>query len=174
MDVLNELNRVMDEIASEVEGAKDPGKHKQRSWDEYFMGMAQYVGTRSKDPSTKVGAVIVGPDNRVRSTGYNGFPSGVVESSDRTMTRDSRLLYSEHAERNAMYSAAKAGVPTDKCTIYVCGLSPCADCGRAIIQCGIRRVVVSDNTMPLRWGDSMIACGKMFEDAGITVAHIPL
>ena len=82
-------------------------KDKQRSWGEYFMGMAAYVATRSKDPSTHVGAVVVGPDNRIRSTGYNGFPAGVQELSERYERRGLKLGFSEHAERNACFGAAR-------------------------------------------------------------------
>ena len=143
---------------------------RQRSWDEYFMGMSVYVASRSKDKGTKVGAVIVGPDNRVRSTGYNGFPSKVNEGHERTRERATKLLFTEHAERNAIYSAARAGVTLDGCTLYVCGLYPCAPCARAIIQSGIRAVVVTDNTtFPERWKDSMEAAEEMLEEAGVEV-----
>ena len=46
------------------------------SWDEYFMGVAQLAGLRSKDPNTQVGACIVSPDNKILSMGYNGLPLG--------------------------------------------------------------------------------------------------
>lgn len=143
---------------------------KQYSWDQYFIGMARYVATRSKDVSTRVGAVIVDSDNRVRCTGYNGFPSGVMETPDRTQDRAIRLTYSEHAERNAIYSAARSGVSTCGCTIYVSGLYPCAECARAIIQSGIKNVVVvSTVDRPERWAESMKAAELMFGEVQVTV-----
>ena len=144
-------------------------KDKQRSWDAYFMGMAAYVATRSKDPSTHVGAVVVGPDNRIRSTGYNGFPAGVQELSERYESRGLKLGFSEHAERNACFGAARTGVALEGCTIYVHGLKPCADCARAIIQSGIARVVISDDAMPQRWESSMLMGEQMLDEAGVTV-----
>ena len=144
---------------------------KRKSWDQYFMGMAKYVATRSKDPSTQVGAVVTGPDHRIRATGYNGFASGVTESPDRTTNRDLKLLYTEHAERNAIYSAARAGVPLDGCTLYVCGLPPCADCARAIIQAGIVAVVTLPGAYPERWRESMTAAAEMLREARVTVTY---
>ena len=160
---------IRDRIVAAQVPPTPPVVDKQKSWDEYFMGMAAYVATRSKDPSTKVGAVITGPDNRIRSTGYNGLPSGVQEIPDRTIDRDTKLLFTAHAEQNSIFSAAKTGVPLAGCTLYVHGLRPCAECAKAIIQSGIVRVVVSDSDMPARWVTSMCSAYTMLEEAGITL-----
>lgn len=105
-------------------------------WDERFMEMAMLVSGWSKDPSTKVGAVIVDIHNRIVSTGYNGFPAGISDD----YTGMNRLLKNRrtiHAEENAIIFAQRnlAG-----CTIYVTE-HPCASCAAKIVQSGICHVV---------------------------------
>lgn len=111
-------------------------------WDTYFIGIANSVAAKSKDPSVKVGAVIVGPSHEIRSTGYNDLPRGVVDTKPERRVRPDKYLWTEHAESNAILSAARAGISTNGCTIYInCSPLPCAGCARAIIQAGIIRVV---------------------------------
>ena len=108
------------------------------SWDEYFMTMAYLVASRSTDESTHAGAVIVRPDNSVVSTGYNGPVRG---EDNPPQTRPEKYLYFEHAERNAIFNAAKHGSSLDGCKLYV-NFVPCADCARAIVQSGIKEIIV--------------------------------
>jgi dCMP deaminase len=143
------------------------------SWDKYFMDLATLTASRSKDPSTKVGAVLVDSNHNIRSTGYNGYPRGVNDSRG-TVERAVKLLLAEHAERNAIYAAARSGVSTEGCTIYVSGLYPCADCARAIIQAGITRVVISNTDRPERWATSMAYAEIMFRESGIVVYEAPV
>lgn len=120
------------------------------SWDIYFVKMAQLVMTKSKDPSTQVGAVIVGPDNEVLSTGFNGFPRGVREHEpgypdvldQERWKRPQKYLWVEHAERNAILNAARVGTKLLGSKMYL-NMEPCVctDCAKAIIQCGIKSVV---------------------------------
>lgn len=109
-------------------------------WDTYFMEMATLVSTKSKDRSTRVGCVIVGPNHEVRTTGYNGFCRGVDDDNDDRHQRPEKYLWSEHAERNAIFNAARNGIRTEDCTAYTT-VFPCADCARALIQSGIVRIV---------------------------------
>lgn len=113
------------------------------SWDTYFMEMLPMVARRSKDPNTKVGAIIVGADNQIRTTGYNGLVRGIDDDREERWSRENGEKYHwcEHAERNAIYSAARNGVALLGGTIYV-SLMPCVDCARAIVQVGLQRVVV--------------------------------
>jgi dCMP deaminase len=106
------------------------------------MALAQLVATWSKDRGRKVGAVIVGPDNEVRSTGFNGIPRGVDDDVEERHDAASgeKYLWVSHAERNAIYNAALLGVSTKGCTIYV-PWYPCIDCAKAIVQSGIGRIV---------------------------------
>lgn len=144
-----------------------------KTWDEYFLEMAEHVASRSKDRSTKVGAVVVGPDREVRSTGYNGMPRGVNDDIPDRHERPRKYLFAEHAERNAIYNAARAGIATKGCTLYIHSepepLPPCADCARAVIQAGIVRVVYVEPDVPDRWKEQCEAALAMMMEAGVAV-----
>lgn len=134
------------------------------NWDEMFIEMAMLVAKKSKDPSTKVGCVIVGDDNAVLSTGFNGFPRGVAEDQykytpikDSLAVREELVLledrwerpakYSwiEHAERNAIFNAARHGIKLAGARAYLnWEPHPCADCSRALIQSGIVEIIGPD------------------------------
>lgn len=134
------------------------------NWDNFFIEMAMLVSTKSKDPSTKVGCVIVGDDNAVLSIGFNGFPRGVAEDQykhtpikDSLAVREERVLltdrwerpakYSwiEHAERNAIFNAARHGIKLAGARAYLnWEPHPCADCSRALIQSGIVEIIGPD------------------------------
>jgi dCMP deaminase len=119
------------------------------NWDSYFIKMVQLVSEKSKDPSTKCGALIVGPDHEIRSTGFNGFPRGVDETIESRWVRPEKYEWVEHAERNAIYNAARVGISTFGCTMYVnYAVECCDDCTRAIIQSGIIEVVGPDIPFP--------------------------
>lgn len=125
------------------------------SWDEYMVTIAMAVAQKSKDPSTKVGAVIVGEHRNIISTGFNGFPRGVREHvkscgphpglDEERWSRPAKYLRVEHAERNAVFNAARHGIRLEGSRMYLnwepC---PCTDCARAIIQSGIIEVVGPD------------------------------
>ncbi len=112
------------------------------TWDEYYMQICRMVSARSKDPNTQIGCVIVGPAHEIRSTGYNSLPRGIRDDVIERFERPAKYLWMEHAERNAICNAARAGTATEGCTIYV-EIMPCMDCARAIVQAGIVEVVVS-------------------------------
>lgn len=112
------------------------------TWDEYFIRIAMEVAKKSKDDSTKVGCVIVGEHHNVLSTGFNGFPRGVDEDLLLRWVRPTKYLFVEHAERNALYNAARHGVRLEGATAYLnWEACPCTDCARGFIQSGIRAVV---------------------------------
>lgn len=107
-------------------------------WDERFFSMAQLVAEWSEDQSRKVGAVIIGSAHEVRSTGYNGLPRGINSDVEMRHSKinNEKYLWFEHAERNAIYNAARSGVALEGCEIYTT-LFPCSACISAIIQTGI-------------------------------------
>jgi dCMP deaminase len=113
------------------------------NWDEYFVEMLEVVKIKSKDPNTKVAAIIVGPNNEIRSTGYNGFPRGFNDTDNTKWVKPQKYYFVEHAERNSIYNAARVGTSTENCRIYVSHF-PCVDCARAIIQSGIKEVIISE------------------------------
>lgn len=139
-------------------------------WDDKFMELASHVSTWSKDRSTKCGCVIVGPDKEIRSTGYNGMPRGVDDEVDQRHIRPTKYLWFEHAERNAIYNAARMGTPLLGCTLYVRWF-PCADCARAAIQAGIKEIVCDtidlNDPKNSRWFENMAIVPQMLREAGV-------
>ena len=136
-------------------------------WDKRFLDLAEHVSQWSKDPRTKVGAVIVDDKKRVVSIGYNGFPRGVSDSVDRYEDRPTKHLFVAHAERNALDNAP---LSVEGCTIYS-PLFPCNECAKSIIQKGIRRVVsrpIFEDNPTFNWDISM----KMFQEADISVEFL--
>src|SRR6056300_1889883 len=109
-------------------------------WVEYFQNLAHQIKLKSKDERTQIGAVIVGKDKEIVSTGYNSFPRGIDDNKPLRQERPEKYYWFEHAERNAIYNAARIGVSTKGCTMYLsCGI-PCSDCARGIINAGIVRI----------------------------------
>ena len=143
------------------------------NWDERFLELAKLVATWSKDRSRKVGCVIVGPNREVRSLGYNGFPRGVDDTVEERYYRPAKLLWTEHAERNALLNAARMGTSTEGCTAYV-PWYPCSDCGRALIQAGIRTVVAYEpDWNDPQWGHGFQVTKAMMFEAGVEVRIVP-
>jgi dCMP deaminase len=139
-----------------------------RSLDDTFLAMAVRVAERSPDPSTQNGAVLV-PLAGMLVSGYNRFPDGVAYSDERWL-RPAKYSYVEHAERNAVYAAARYGTLTHGATLY-CPWAACADCARAIIQAGIVRLVRlgSMSNTNERWDDSVRVGDVMLAEAGVAV-----
>ena len=107
------------------------------------MKLAREISTWSKDPSSKIGAVIVDDDRRILATGYNGFPRGVEDTEERLNDKEQKYARVVHAEANALLSALYSGVSVKGATLYVWGLPVCGDCTKLVIQSGIQRVVVT-------------------------------
>ena len=135
------------------------------SWDEYFMGIAILSSMRSKDSNTQVGACIVNSEKKIVSVGYNGMPIGCSEDDmpwEREGTfLDTKYAYVCHAELNAILNCTASLKGT---TLYVT-LFPCNECAKAIIQCGIKKIVFMEDKYD--GTDSNVASKKMFEYAGI-------
>jgi dCMP deaminase len=138
-------------------------------WSKYFYEMANLVAKKSKDKSTQIGAVIVGPDNEIRSTGYNSFPSGINDDLDIRQQRPEKYYWIEHAERNALYNASKIGVSTKNCVMYLnCGV-PCCDCARGIINSGIRTIYIREHdiTKSDHWMEHSKRSKIMFSESDV-------
>jgi dCMP deaminase len=123
----------------------------------------------SKDPHTKVAAIMLAPDSfQVLSTGYNGIPRKVEELPER-WERPEKYRYVVHAEANAICNAARAGVAI-KDAILVVTMFPCAECTKLIIQSGISRVVAPEPDLSSeRWGSQFALSLEMMKEAGITI-----
>lgn len=148
----------------------------QSKWDRYFLRMALEASSISKDPSTRVGAVIVGPDRELCASGFNGFPRRILDSPERLNDRDMKLRLVVHAERNAILAAARVGVPLKGCTLYVActdssgqrwGGNPCTACTIEVIQAGIVEVVSWPLKVPTRWADDLLFARELLAEAGV-------
>jgi dCMP deaminase len=137
-----------------------------RSWDEHFMDMAVLVAQRSKDPSTKVGCVVVSEDKIVAATGYNGLPRGVEDRAER-MERPAKYLWTSHAEENAVAQAARVGAKLKGGTAFITHM-PCSRCARTLIQAGIECVVVGKGKTSMPDEEFEVA-RTMFKEAGVDV-----
>lgn len=139
------------------------------SWDSYFMSLVYLVAMRSKDQSTNIGAVVVGPDNEIRSTGYNSFPMGINDNKPERQERPEKYYWFAHAERNSVDHAARIGVPLKNCTIYTQGV-PCMDCARSIVQSGIKKVVIHKqwgDGWSTKWSENAKRTKELFDEAGV-------
>lgn len=140
-------------------------------WNKRLIELSKIISTWSKDKNTGTGAVIADKDNHVISIGYNGFPQGCNDDIESRYERPAKYLFTEHAERNAIYNAVRNGVSTKGCTMYLMWF-PCADCARAIIQSGIDKVVCYEPDLDTpKWGEHFKASLEMFEECGVEVVY---
>lgn len=139
-------------------------------WDHRFIRIANEVQSWSKDPSTKCGCVLV-KDRRILSTGYNGLPANLSDSLTRYQNREYKLATIIHAEKNAIFNAAKNGSTTEGSTAYVTW-PPCSQCASALIQAGVEKVVCPDPaTSPERWMANFKIANELLYEAGVTVLY---
>lgn len=129
--------------------------------------MARSVSHLSKDPSTKVGAIIIEGDS-VRSVGYNSFPKGIPATDERLNDREQRLRLTVHAELDAIIGARMA---LEDSEMFLWGFRgpPCRGCALHIIHAGIRRVTVGGKPIPERWASSMQDAQEILEEAGVAL-----
>ena len=139
----------------------------QLDWDQRFLNLADHISTWSRDPSTKVGSVIVNAKRHILAVGYNGFPRGVRDSASRYADKSTKYKFVSHAERNALDNAH---LDVEGCTLYA-SLFPCNECAKSIIQRGIRRVVTrrpTEQKPEMNWDIT----DKMFKEAGVSLIQI--
>ncbi len=146
-----------------------------KKWDARFIRLAREIASWSKDRSTRVGAVIVAEDKTPSSYGYNGFPRDIDDDAAERHERPDKYDWTEHAERNAIYNATRTGQTLLNDTIYVTHV-PCPDCARAILQVGIKRVVVdkasaADADFQMRWNEKGRFSERMFKEAGVEMDY---
>jgi len=147
-------------------------------WDRHFLGMALYHARMSKDPSTRVGAVIVGPDRELIAAGFNGFPRGIADTPERLQNRELKYQLVVHGELNAALYAARKGVSLKGSSMYlaaynvatggVWGGAPCMRCTVELIQTGLVEVVSYPlGNAPERWKASCAGGEELLREAGI-------
>lgn len=139
-------------------------------WDQKFMTIAELIATWSKDPSTKVGCVIVDLDHNQLAGGYNGFPRNVVDDF-RLEQRELKLRIIVHAEANAISSAARNGHSLKNSIAYIT-LPPCAQCAALLIQTGVSKVVFKSGHTPSKWEWDWSLAKQIFDEAGVSYVEI--
>lgn len=153
-------------------------------WDRHFLALALQHAKMSKDPRTKVGAVIVGQDRELISAGFNGFPRNIIDKETRLNNRDLKLKLMVHAEMNAVLAAAKVGISLERTSLYLAatdssgsiwGGPPCTRCTVEILQTGIRHIISFPQKLaPSRWQDDLTLARDLLAEAGVAYAEIPL
>lgn len=148
--------------------------HKASKQDKLWVDLARRVSLESKDRSTKVGAALVMPEDRALiSTGWNGFPRGVNDNVEARHERPAKYLYTEHAERNAIYNAARLGIKTKGSWLYLSSSLPiCCDCARAIVQAGIEKVLRSSMEIQVNRDWSLIDSYAILIEGGVDTIQL--
>lgn len=144
------------------------------NWDEYFFRHVYLAASKSKDPRSQIGSVLV-KDKIVISEGYNGFPRKVCDYPRRLDDRDLKLKFIVHAEANAILNCARNGTSTLNGLLYV-NAFPCNECMKSIIQAGIDKIIVHKEYNDLfcsrantNWADSHKISKVMAEEAKIEI-----
>ena len=147
------------------------------NWTDYFLNLAENVKLKSKDEATKIGAIIVGKDNEVLSVGYNSFPRGANDDVPERQKRPEKYYWFEHAERNAIYNAAKNGIRLEGSTIYLSSTIACMPCSRAIINSGIKRMFCKPDNQSVtnnpgnKWEEEGKRAKILLDECGIDVIY---
>lgn len=143
------------------------------NWDQRWMDLARFFAGWSKDRSRQVGCVIVDEDRGLVSQGWNGFARGVNDDIDQRHERPEKYEWTKHAEENAFLNAARMGISTKGCTMYLPWF-PCANCAGDIVQAGIVELVTiaSDDSDP-QWGESMARARTILAEGGVKVRTMP-
>lgn len=136
-------------------------------WTHRYLSVAKLIGSWSKDPSSQIGAIVVGPDGQILSQGYNGFARGIKDSANRLNNREEKYEHIIHAEMNCIYNASLIGQSLRGGHLYVYGLPVCHHCAPGIIQVGINKIVMQfDPEKEGPWIESGMRARKRFREAG--------
>tara|TARA_R110000772_G_scaffold57381_2_gene129991 strand:+ start:1138 stop:1614 length:477 start_codon:yes stop_codon:yes gene_type:complete len=150
-------------------------EHLSQKWVNRFIKLAELTSTWSKDPNTKIGAVIVEEEYKdIISHGYNGLARGVNDDIQERYSRENgeKYFWCAHAERNAVYNAARTGRALQGHTLILNKGLPCTGCAIAIIQSGIKRVYCAMEKMEMtKWHEESERSVKMLEEAGVDVVQ---
>ena len=143
------------------------------SWDDYFMSMVYHVASKSKDKRTHIGAVIIGPDNEIKTTGYNSFVRRLKDNIPERQEKPEKYFWFEHAERNSIYNATLIGTSLKGCKMHTNGI-PCMDCARGIVQSGILEVIVDKTWDESNKGEDLEHSRRtieMFNEVGVNLRY---
>lgn len=145
------------------------------NWDDYFIEFARLAATRSKDPSSQIGAVLV-RDRILISTGYNGFPRQIDDEYTDRYSRPEKYKLIVHAEENAILNASRVGLATQGATLYLYAFGPiavpCTECSKSVIQAGITKIVgFAQKEMPT-WATDLAFAQAMLLEAGVELEEM--
>ena len=145
---------------------------KQERWDARFLELSKHVSTWSKDPSSKVGAVLIRDSNLVAMTAFNGFPNAILDD-ERLENRDIKYQIIVHAEENLIANSSKSGVSTLNAKVAV-SMFPCSRCARLLISAGIKEIITQLPTGEFldRWEVEIELSKKLIKEAGIKLVII--
>lgn len=142
------------------------------AFDRQCQDACRLEAAKSIDKDTQVGCVVVGPERNIQVKGHNTVPHGVAAEPPERLGRPDKYTWVEHAERNAIYTAARCGISLEGCTMYV-DLTPCVDCARGIIQAGLREVVVSKERMQAyssqTYREQHLIAASLLKEAGVVL-----
>lgn len=139
-----------------------------------FVPAVLAIAGMSKDRSTKVGALALGPGMEIRSAGYNGFPRGVNDDVDERHERPTKYKFTSHAEENLVAQAARSGTSLEGTTVLVSALLPCTACARMLIQAGVARVIAVEAMVDgaARWAEEWEFSKVLFEEAKVEFVQL--
>jgi dCMP deaminase len=138
-------------------------------WSRRFMELARFVSGWSNDPTTRVGCVIVGPMNDIRAVGFNDFPNGIRSDIAGRNEPPGKYVWMEHAERNAIYAAARSGIALQGCRIILPWF-PCVNCARAIVQAGLSELIaLRPDMLHPTWGNDFAVSLQLLEEANVSI-----
>jgi dCMP deaminase len=140
-------------------------------WDLRYLKLAEHVATWSKDPTTQVGAVVVGRNKRNVAVGYNGFPEGIADLPERYAHRPTKYLYTQHAERNVLDNASFGLRGATLATT----MFPCVECTKSIISKGVTKLITPPVPEPIAepsWRDDCETSLAMLREAGVRIIII--
>ena len=140
-------------------------------WKKRFLKLSKEIAEWSKDPSTKVGALIISEDRNIVSTGYNGFPRGIEDTEERLNNRELKYKFILHAEMNCIMNALYNGRSVKDCILFVHGLPPCSECTKSIIQAGIKKVI-TDSKATDNWKESSKLSLEMLKEANVEIEFV--
>ena len=136
------------------------------------------IANKSKDTSTKIGAVIVNDNNQIIKIGYNGFPIGVDDSIKERFERPLKYSYTAHAEANAIFFAARDGAKIERCRLYTNALC-CNECAKAVIQSGIKEVIYHESyyvawksKQSTQWNGHEDITNTLFKESNVLVRNL--
>jgi len=144
-----------------------------KSWDEYFFDLLPLIASKSKDPHTKVGCIIIGEGKEIKTTGYNSFPRGLRDNVPERLERPEKYNWIIHAEQNAICNASRNGVSLLNSIMYLHGL-PCMSCACSIVQAGIKEIVYKelDVSKSIKYAEEIKKSRILLEECGVNLRNV--